>query len=205
MILTISDIIYINEAARNLKQKDAMWIRDKLVGIDNMNYIIYAQLDVSKLSILPNRGIIFNQRDLSKFTKSISVESKFEIDETSRASTIATITEVMIVTTSQQIEYKVISNLTLSGNTDVSMQCVQEEDMSVKLQDLYNMSKTSGAMQYKYDSLHILTLFSGILPLAKSDKLFIKIFDVSENIFLARFRIQKKQFNIFTYIQYLKI
>ena len=81
MQVKISDLIYINDAARALKKSNVMWIKNKLICIDNLNYIIFCSLDPDKLSVLPNRGIIFNQRELSKFMKAVSTESQFDIGD----------------------------------------------------------------------------------------------------------------------------
>ena len=82
---------------------------------------------------------------------------------------------------------------------------VTEEDMTERLEDLYKLKRASGAIHYKYDDTHIMTLFSGILPLTKSDKLYMKLKDNSSNTFIVRFRVHKKQFNVYAYLLYLKI
>lgn len=205
MKITITDIMYINDAARVLKQRNIMWIQDKIFGIDNFNYIIYMPLDASKLSVFPSRGLIINQRDLSKFVKSISMESEFEFDENATSSSIVTISEVLMIQTSLQTESIILKNIKSINDINASICNIPEDDISSKLEQLYGMSKTSGAIQYKYDDSHIMTLFSGVIPLTKSDKLFIKLWDNSETTFLACFRVQKKQINVFVYLLYLKI
>ena len=59
---------------------------------------------------------------------------------------------------------------------------------------------------YKYDSTHILTLFGGLLPLNKSDKIYIILEDnIDGKTFTVRFRVHKKICDIIIFLNYLKI
>ena len=205
MTITISDIIYLNDAIKSLKQKNVMWIHDKIFGIDNFSYIIYTKLNLEKISKLPTTGFIFNQRELSKFVKSLTTESTFELDENSDSTILITISETLVVKTSRQIESTVIGMSKNAISIDCRMLNITEDDCSKDLEKLYTLNKTSGSFLYKYDNNHLLTLFSGIVPLAKADKLYIKVMDNSDNTFLARFRSHKKHFDVFIYLLYLKI
>ena len=205
MILNIADLIYINDAAKALKCKYIMWIDNKIVGVDNFNYIVYTTLNPDNISIFPTKGYIINQRNLSKFIKSISIESQFNIDESLNKNTISTLTNILDIECDKRTEMMVKDRLNNALNIDNSLLELPEEDMTDKLSMVYKLTKSSGAIHYKYDDNHIMTLFSGILPLAKSDKFYLKLSDNSNNTFIVRFIIKKKQFNIYVYLLYLKI
>ena len=206
--ITLSDLVYINEAAKAIKCSDVMWIKNKLVGIDNLNYIIYCALDESKLSILPDRGLVFNQRGMAKFMKSIPYSS-YSIDDTLINNNITLTTSVsdyaVTITISAELDNIVGDKLRSIFNYDIAMAQSQEEYMSEKLSDIYSLNKTAGGKLYKHDSEHILTLFGGLLPLTKADKLYMTLYDNPDNTFLARFRVAKKRFTIFVYIMYISI
>lgn len=211
MIITTSDLIYLNDSARALKQKDVILYRNMLVGIDNFNYIILLYLNADKLHLYQDRGIIVNQRNLSAFIKTISTESEFEIREPeySGISSITTISSNLDIRFDENIKNVIINRIATANDIDRKMDRMVsgyiERDVTQELKELYSLTKTSGSILYHFDQNHLMTLFSGVIPLAKSDKLFLQVLDNSRSTFLARFRVQKKQSTVFVYLAYLKI
>jgi len=208
----VSDLVLIADYMRLLKQKDAMWLGNHIVGIDNMSYIIISSLDIDRLSIIPTKGLIFNQRELSKFMKSISIESDFEIDDSGmiNTTTLTTIanTESMNVVVNTAVQKVVEQHISQSVNIDRQMavnSIKPEMDVTTDLQDLYKMSKSSGIYNYIYDNNHLMTLFSGIFPLAKNDKIFCTVMDINDISFIARFRVHKKTCDIVSYLHFRRI
>ena len=208
----VSDLVLIADYMRLLKQKDAMWFGNHIVGIDNMSYIIISSIDVNRLSVIPTKGLIFNQRELSKFMKSISIESDFEIDDSGmiNTTTLTTIanTESMNVVVNTAVQKVVEQHISQSVNIDRQMavnSIKPEMDVTTDLQDLYKMSKSSGIYNYIYDNNHLMTLFSGIFPLAKNDKIFCTVMDINDISFIARFRVHKKTCDIVSYLHFRRI
>lgn len=206
--ITLSDLVYINEAARALKCSTVMWIQNKLIGLDNLNYVVCCNLDESKLSVLPHRGIIFGQREMAKFMKGMP-NSVYAIDDSIINTTVllasAISPDTASITLSGEMDNIISEKLKTVISYDTSMASYQEENMTDRLSEIYSLNKTDGAMLYKHDSYHILTLFGGLLPLNKADKIYMTLHDNPDNTFLARFRVAKKQFNIFIYIMYISI
>lgn len=63
-----------------------------------------------------------------------------------------------------------------------------------------------GKFDYKVDSTHIISLFSGLIPVNKSDKLSLEIFDIgNENTFISIFNVNKGFCTVRKYIKYLKM
>ena len=71
----------INEAAKALKCRNFMWKQNKIISMDSMDYILYSELNTDKLLTYPTKGIVMNQRELSKIMKSITTESYFDISD----------------------------------------------------------------------------------------------------------------------------
>jgi hypothetical protein len=70
LILTTSELVYINEAAKALKQKEFILIDNAMIGLDNIQSIVtYVLLD-NNFFINHLNGVIINQRALSAFVKS---------------------------------------------------------------------------------------------------------------------------------------
>lgn len=205
--ITIGDLVYINEAARNLKQKVVMWIGNKLVGLDSNDYIVFINLDPSKLSIIPQRGLIFSQRDLSKFMKSISTESGFDVCVSGMIfkTQLNTISDSMMVEINESMQR--IVDAKINNTMYIDQGLVLEEDISNNIKSLYSMARADGMFKFIYDNNHYMTLFPGLLPLNKSDKVYMCIDDqlYGQNSFVSRFRVHKKQFDVFVYVRYLTL
>ena len=204
-IIKTSDLIHINDASKSIKCRNVMWIDNKIISIDNFNYIKFTILNPDKISVFPKEGYIINQRELSAFIKTITTESQFSIDERNIDIPLYTINGEFHIRKDKYIETIIINKLVQASILDNDMVNIPEINMSEKLQQLYKLSKTSGSILYKYDENHLMTLFAGVVPLNKSDKLFLKICDNSESTFIARFRAEKKSFNVFVYLLYLKL
>ena len=204
-IIKTSDLIHINDASKSIKCRNVIWIDNKIISIDNFNYIKFTILNHDKISVFPKEGYIINQRELSAFIKTITTESQFSIDERNIDIPLYTINGEFHIRKDKYIETIIINKLVQASILDNDMVNIPEVNMSEKLQQLYKLSKTSGSILYKYDENHLMTLFAGVVPLNKSDKLFLKICDNSESTFIARFRAEKKSFDVFVYLLYLKL
>lgn len=211
--LVLSDLIHINNAARAFKQANVIWLQDKLFGLDNYNnYITICVLDRSELSILPLKGLMFNQRELAKFMKNISTESEFFIDDSNQIMNKTLLTtsltnDTLSVTQSMELNMIVTNNWSkvVSIENRIADNDLRQQDVTNELEKLFKMSKSTGAFIYKHDKDHMLTLFSGIIPLNKADKVYLTLLDNPDNTFLARFRVSKKKFDVYAYLMYLKI
>ena len=70
------------------------------------------------------------------------------------------------------------------------------------------MKKADGTYYYiptVNDTKYFITLFSGLLPLNKSDKVNLQICDLHDNKFIAKFTVMKKKIDIYIYLAYLKV
>lgn len=203
----ISDLTYINEAAKALKCRNFMWKQNKIISMDSMDYILYGELNTDKLLTYPTKGIVMNQRELSKIMKSITTESYFDISDEllSNITTINTINDSMMVKIDSSIDTSVDRNLNISHQMD-ELIGNNNIDITDRLGALFKLNRTSGSINFQYDNDHILTLFVGILPLAKSDKILINLHDYpNSNIFCVRFTVIKKLFKVYAYLKYIKI
>lgn len=205
MNITTSELVYINEAAKALKQKDFVLIDNAIIGLDNIQYIVtYVLLDSNFINNYFN-GIIINQRSLSAFIKTISIESDFEFD--SIDTTLRTVGggELLIGLDQRIISFaynKYKYAISIDNTTQIAINEVEIPEILSKIQ---SMSKADGAASVIYEGYYM-TLFSSILPTTKSDKLYLQIFQPDLiHTFISRFRISKKKFNIITYINFIKV
>lgn len=203
----ISDLTYINEAAKALKCRNFMWKQNKIISMDSMDYILYSELNTDKLLTYPTKGIVMNQRELSKIMKSITTESYFDISDEllSNTTIVNTINDSMAFKIDSSIDASVDRNLNISHEMD-ELIGNNNIDITDRLGALFKLNRASGSINFQYDDEHILTLFVGILPLAKSDKILINLRDYpNSNIFCVRFTVIKKIFKVYAYLKYIKI
>ena len=80
-----------------------------------------------------------------------------------------------------------------------------EMDITNDLSQLFSMKKGDGCIRYNHLGRYMITLFSGLLPLNKSDKVFLSIYPNSTHAFNALFRVKKKKFDVFICVAYLFI
>ena len=203
----ISDLMQINEAAKALKCRNFMWKQNKIISMDSMDYILYNELNTDKLLTYPTKGIVINQRELSKIMKSITTESYFDISDEllSNTTIVNTINDSMAFKIDSSIDASVDRNLSISHQIDELIGS-NNIDITDRLGALFKLNRASGSINFQYDNEHMLTLFVGILPLAKSDKILINLHDYpNSNIFCVRFTVVKKLFKVYAYLKYIKI
>lgn len=207
MRLTTSELVYISEAGKALKQRDFILIDNAMIGLDNIqNIISYTLLD-NNFFINHFNGAIINQKELSAFVKTISIESDFQIDFINGITKINTISggelTIKLNQSFGELACDRFKYATLLNNAKIAIPVAEIPDIALKLQ---NMSKSDGFIGVDYNGYYM-TLFPSILPINKSDKMYVTIFQpyTQLNTFIAKFDIKKKKFNIVTYINYLKI
>lgn len=206
MNITTSELVYINEAAKALKQKNFIIIDNVMIGLDNIqNILTYVLLDSNFITNYFS-GIIVNQRSLSAFIKALSVESDFQFDYNNNIIRAITGSELVIGFNRAMEQLacdKFKHAMFLSETAQIAISETEAQDIMLKVQ---NMNKADGSIFINYNNYYM-TVFPSILPVNKNDKLYITIFQLySESYaFISKFRIKKKKFDILTYINYLKI
>lgn len=204
MKLTTSELVYINEAAKALKQKNFILIDNAMIGLDNIQSIVtYILLDNNFITNYTN-GIIINQRALSAFIKTLSIESDFRFDSVNN-----------VIKTISGGELTLTHNLALAElacdrfKYAMSLNNIQtvivETEISNIMAQLQSMKSTDGSIGINYNGYYM-TLFPSLIPTIKSDKLYVQILQPPMlHTFIAKFHIKKKKFDVITYVNYLKV
>ena len=205
MTLTTSELVYISEAAKALKQKEFILIDNAMIGIDNIqNMLTYVLLDTNFIHNYHD-GIIMNQRALSAFIKTLSIESDFRFDSINniiRAISGGELTIMHNLSIAELACNKFKYAVSLENNIQTAISEAEIPDIMTKI---YSMKSADGAVGIDYNGYYM-TLFPSFLPTTKSDKMYVTILQPSQlHTFIAKFRIKKKKFDVITYINYLKI
>lgn len=205
MTISVPDLIYVNDMVKVLKASTFVWYQDILMGIDDMNYIIYVKLDSSKVMTYPTRAMSINQREYAAFIKSISNEPFFELDESRDITILDNITKRCNISFSRNMDEIIRGRSWIISYTDMNMINLPERDMTEELEFMFSLKSSSKPVYYHYDRQHMFTLFAGIFPLLKGDRIFVTLRDESQSTFLVRFRIKKKHCDLFAYVNYLRV
>ncbi len=191
MLITMDELIELSEYSKALKC-DIIRVRDKtMYGTDN-NFV---HLRVIK-SDLNNKfpDMIFYSRDLFEFMKLLQFTPDISDINMSKFITI-------------HYEYtNMFENLikTVSHHT---FRIISFYNDDLKSDDNFNtinaMKAGDGIGLLKLSERYILTLYNGLLPINKSDKVEVCIRDIDDYRYLANFTIVKKKFSIDIYFMYL--
>jgi len=141
--------------------------------------------------------MIFYLKDLSEFIKQMNMLGHTD------NSLIFNIVEYISI----RYEYiDIFDNLIESVNSYIN-NSISFSDEDLKSNDDFNtinaMKAGDGVGLLKLSEKYILTLYSGLLPVNKSDKVMVYIRDIDTYRYLANFTIVKKKFSIDVYFMYL--
>lgn len=207
MILTTSELVYINEAAKALKQKEFILIDNAMIGLDNIqNIVTYVLLD-NNFFINHINGAIINQRSLSAFIKTLSIESDFEINFIDNSTKLNTISGGELVISLNRYLAELANNkfkYAISLDNNIQTVMVESEIPDI-LSRVQTMRSNDGSIGINLNGYYM-TLFSTLLPTNKNDKLYIRILQPPVmHTFISKFHIKKKKFDVITYVNYLKV
>lgn len=209
MIIKTSELIYLNDAAKALKQKDFQIINNIIIGINNINnYIIYTELDSNMIYNNSLNGLIINAKELSSFVKTITVESEFNLEPSfNNTLIIKSLTGELVFHSKYDIRIDCDPLYRLSLIRDINCRTSLSEEAYIndKIEQFFLLHKDDGCFYYIHDNKYFITLFSGLLPVNKADKVYLSIYPSNDKSFIAKFRVNKKKFDVFIYLAYLYI
>lgn len=202
------DIIYLNEAVKTLKQKTVAVYNGYVIGLDNIEqYVRYIQLDYNLISntFFTIKAVI-DAGELSKFVDTITTESCFVYDMYNEYGNLFTNLQgfKLKLYNNRNVLMHTISKLSLCQQYDYEYKNVPMINIDEDIIKLRLMKKTDGAFHLIYNGQWI-TMFPGLLPMVKSDKVYLSIYNTSETSFVAKFTIKKKKFDVYVYLAYLKV
>lgn len=203
-----AELLHLNEAAKAIKQKTFQIVNyNTIIGLDNIDSCIkYTILDSSFYNEILN-GAIINSRELSAFIKTITLEFEFEVRMLDyNTLSISSVSSVLnFVINKQSIINPEQKLMNVINSCRYIAPIVSEECITDNISNLFTLRKGDGCIYYKHHNKYFITLFSGLLPINKSDKIYLTIYPNNNNSFLSVFKISKKKFNVFVYVLYLYI
>ena len=218
--LKTTELVYLNEAAKALKQKNLILWQDNIthrvcaMAYDNIDsYINMTTLDVSMFYCTELFGYVVNRTEISAFVKSIAVEHEFELHRHPEGLCINSMTSTLVFRKGNALIAQRASAKAYSIDNCPILEA--EELVNDKIANVLALRMNDGAVYYWHHDKYFMTLFAGIINTTKTDKVFLSIHsdpDIATNMmsgfynsFYAAFRVVKKKFEIKIYIKYLMV
>lgn len=195
------DLITILNVSKSLKQKDFVVDNNKIYGIDSNQYHIYTSL--LQLNAI-TEPIQINYKELSEFIKTITTEMEFPIQDYGYCYNITNNTGAVLKITKPNILIMGFIN-SINAYSNNYTTTIDYGIINNEIEQLLSMKKSDGAFYYKKDNKYFITLYPGLLPINKGDKVKLSIIDHTEQLFIAHFEINKKCAVVNINILYLKI
>jgi hypothetical protein len=202
------DIIYLNEAVKTLKQKTVAVYNGYVIGLDNIEqYVRYIQLDYNLISntFFTIKAVI-DAVELSMFVSSMTTESCFVYDMyNERGNIFKNLRGLgLVLYNNRNVLRYAINKLGMCQQYDYKYKNVPMTNIDEDIIKLKSMRKMDGTFHLIHDGQWI-TMFPGLLPMVKSDKVYLSIYNTSETSFVAKFTVKKKKFDVYVYLAYLKV
>ena len=205
--ITSGDLIYVNDIAKILKHKNFIWYRTILLGMNDSNYAAVCAMEPSILSIVPDRALLINKQNLSKFVGSISIEESFSIPDIDRISFIHnlyTTSEELPIQISNYMDGSTLDRIQRISDITNLMQALPEVDITDTINRAILESKATGVINLEVEGYEM-QIPTSIIPVNKADKIYITIYDGLNRTFTSRFRITKKITDLMIYISFLSM
>jgi hypothetical protein len=203
-------LMHLEEAAKALKNSQFQIIGNRIVGLDNTDQVIQYTTLSSEYYNPIMQGVIISTRELSKFIKSILLESEFEIMPTDINGVwrlhSSTETLDIIYPMTPYIVDKIAYRLSISADDAIRRPIIEKRELiNDNIADFFTLKKKDGIIKYIHNNKFLITIFQGLLTVSKSDKIYLTIHEYDNVSFVAHFEVVKKKFvvNVFTRFLYL--
>lgn len=212
LTITTNDLFEINNAAKALKQRNIVWINNLLIGLDDKSYEVMIHLNTDKMNLIPFRCIAFNQRQLSAFVNTITTESQFIINNIGRiiiSQLLKNRTNELLVNINNQLDKDTMESMIKMNaiNGAIVENNILEENVTEYLNGMLTDAKDIGVFKITKDHNHLMYIPTKVLSLAKNDKIYMSIVDITPNnpTFIVRFRIRRKTYEICYYFNIIRL
>lgn len=195
--MKLTEITYICDIAKALKQKRFCILPNGIaIGLDNIDsYLIYTETDPSILCNPDVYNLVFESRGLSAYCKNIGFET--DVSDIFNTSVVQELPQYL------STQYMVLVDRMMVLNNSCPL--CERECINNNVESIFKLTKSAGCIYYCHHDRYMLTLFSGMLPLNKNDKIYLTLYPRNECSYIAKFDVFKKQAVLHIYFSYLYI
>lgn len=196
------DIIILEKLLKIAKELKSEYVYIKgnsIYGVDiSFIYIKYMEFENEY-----NINMCFSVTKMTKFLKEVSLNEIKLINSNILYSSFDNTIEINNISLINKIESMIINinNLLNSRQKSIS-DCDIRGDKGFEY--AVESKSADGIGIFKYDN-YVMTIFKNLIPLKKSDKVFLSIYNIDSNMFLSNFTISRRNSKIEVYVMYLHL
>ena len=202
--MTLEQFLNVYTVAKTLKSSFVVIYKGMILGTDeNINYLAVTYHEYYDNAPEDSTIYCYEKNELAKFFKqyeNINVQVSLE-----HGILYGNNGAIYPMIFQQRFAKQVVDKYyTIHTKTVISIPSFYASDLrgDETIETLIQMKKSDGIVKYMPDDKHMMTLFSTMLPVNKSDGLKLEIYDVDEFSFIAKFTIIKKKYTITKYFRF---
>ena len=205
----VTDLFRVREGCTALRNKDVLWINNILIGLNNPGYIIYASIPPEKMMCVPLIPLRVPAMRLSKLCSNLTTEEKFSFHNV--GDRFPDTLSINVSWTSLDLTMSLADNMTANNTLamirhfDSILEPYPEIEATNQFKEFASATKIAGAIKINPEPGYLMMIPVNALPLARSDKIYMKYGDIDANTYMARYRICKKIYTVTAFMCFLKV
>lgn len=197
-IINIAILQDLLKVAKELKSEYVYINGNNIYGVD----ISFIYLKYMEFENKYNMNICFSVSKMTKFLKEVCLNEIKLVNPNLLYSSFDNTLEINNISLINKIESMIIN----INNLKMSKTTVQEQKVRGNVQFEYALESKSadGTGIFTHDK-YVMTIFKNLIPLKKTDEVFLTIYDIDSRMFLSNFTVQRRKMKIEVYIMYLHL
>lgn len=197
-IINIAILQDLLKVAKELKSEYVYINGNNIYGVD----ISFIYLKYMEFENKYNMNICFSVSKMTKFLKEVCLNEIKLVNPNLLYSSFDNTLEINNISLINKIESMIIN----INNLKMSKTTVQEQKVRGNVQFEYALESKSadGTGIFTHDK-YVMTIFKNLIPLKKTDEVFLTIYDIDSRMFLTNFTVQRRKMKIEVYIMYLHL
>lgn len=197
-IINITILQDLLKVSKELKSEYVYITGNNIYGVDNsFIYLKYMEFENQY-----NMNICFSVSKMTKFLKEVCLNEIKLVNHNLLYSSFDNTLEINNISLINKIESMIININNLKTN-EITIDCQNIRGIP-QFEYILESKSADGTGIFTYDK-YVMTLFKNLIPLKKSDEVFLTIHDIDSKMFLSNFTVQRRKLKIEVYIMYLHL
>ena len=197
-IINITILQDLLKVSKELKSEYVYITGNSIYGVDvSFIYLKYMEFENQY-----NMNICFSVSKMTKFLKEVCLNEIKLVNPNLLYSSFDNTLEINNISLINKIESMIININNLKTN-EITIDCQNIRGIP-QFEYILESKSADGTGIFTYDK-YVMTLFKNLIPLKKSDEVFLTIHDIDSKMFLSNFTVQRRKLKIEVYIMYLHL
>lgn len=197
--MDIKILQFLFEVAKLVKSPLVYIKGNDLYGVDEQ----FVYLKHAKIENEYGISMAFSHQQMNNFLKNVDLNEIKFVGENILYSSFDNTLEINNLDLIHNIE-RMINSINGMLTTSFKKVVVNNIRSIPEFENILTYKSADGIGMFRYDK-YVMTLYNNLLPIKKSDKLELNIYDINDRSFLSNFSIIRKKARIDVYIMYLHL